>query len=179
MKEYFYASGGQKYGPFSLEELKTKPIHPQSLIWYKGLENWKKAVDFPELKDKFRVHTSTSSADSAMGNDNPPPMPNQNQAQQASGMGGNHFQRLPKTWVVESILATLFCCFPFGIAGIINASNVESRFSAGDVAGAERASKEAGKWTKVALFCGLGIGVLYIIYFVVLGATVFSNAAAY
>ena len=30
----------------------------------------------------------------------------------------------PKTWMVESVLATIFCCLPFGIVGIINASKV-------------------------------------------------------
>ena len=53
--------------------------------------------------------------------------------------------RPPKTWLVESILATLFCCLPFGIAGIVNAAKVESRFFAGDTEGALRASQEAGK----------------------------------
>jgi len=35
-------------------------------------------------------------------------------------------QKPPKSWLVESILVTLFCCLPFGIAGIVNASRVES-----------------------------------------------------
>jgi hypothetical protein len=67
----------------------------------------------------------------------------------------------PKTWLVESILVTLFCCLPFGIVGIVNAANVESRFRAGDVTGAESASKEAGRWTKIGFFVGLGAIVLY------------------
>jgi hypothetical protein len=69
----------------------------------------------------------------------------------------------PKSWMVESILATLFCCLPFGIAGIVNASKVESKFYAGDIAGAKRASEEAGKWTKVSFFIGIGGIVLYAI----------------
>ncbi|MFT5348045.1 MAG: hypothetical protein ACI9AU_001601 [Bacteroidia bacterium] len=69
----------------------------------------------------------------------------------------------PKSWMVESILATLFCCLPFGIAGIVNASKVESKFYAGDIAGAKRASDEAGKWTKVSFFIGIGGIVLYAI----------------
>ena len=69
----------------------------------------------------------------------------------------------PKSWMVESILVTLFCCLPFGIAGIVNASKVESKFYAGDIAGAKRASDEAGKWTKVSFFIGIGGIVLYAI----------------
>jgi hypothetical protein len=67
----------------------------------------------------------------------------------------------PKNWLVESILVTIFCCLPFGIVGIINAANVNSRYDAGDVDGAMRASKEAGKWTKIGFFIGIAIGVIY------------------
>lgn len=72
-------------------------------------------------------------------------------------------QRPPKSWLVESILVTLFCCLPFGIVGIVNASRVESRFYAGDIDGANRASAEAGKWTKIAFWIGIAVGVLYAI----------------
>lgn len=75
----------------------------------------------------------------------------------------------PKNWLVESILVTILCCLPFGIVGIINAANVNSRFDAGDFAGAEKASKEAGKWTKIGFFVGLAGIVLYLIAVFALG----------
>ena len=75
----------------------------------------------------------------------------------------------PKNWLVESILVTLFCCLPFGIAGIVNAANVNSKYAMGDYAGAQAASAAAGKWTKIGFFVGIGVGILYILFFVVLG----------
>lgn len=75
----------------------------------------------------------------------------------------------PKNWLVESILVTLFCCLPFGIVGIINASSVNTKYDMGDYAGAVHASEQAGKWTKIGLFVGLGAYVLYILFVVVLG----------
>ena len=82
---------------------------------------------------------------------------------------GNQAERppMPKTWLTESILATLFCCLPFGIAGIVNAANVESRYYAGDYEGAERYSLQAKKWTKVAFFIGIAVGVIYLIFYMV------------
>ncbi|MES2828652.1 MAG: CD225/dispanin family protein [Bacteroidota bacterium] len=68
----------------------------------------------------------------------------------------------PKNWLVESILVTLFCCLPFGIAGIVNAANVNSKYSVGDYAGAQAASAAAGKWTKIGFFVGIAGIVLYI-----------------
>ncbi|WP_382303437.1 CD225/dispanin family protein [Haoranjiania flava] len=69
----------------------------------------------------------------------------------------------PKTWLVESILVTIFCCLPLGVIGIINASKVESKYYAGDVQGSLQASQEAKKWTKIGLICGLVGLVLYVI----------------
>ncbi len=81
----------------------------------------------------------------------------------------------PKSWLVESILVTLFCCLPFGIAGIVNASKVESRFYAGDADGALRASLEAAKWTKIGFFTAIVGWVLYLLVVVViLGGTIAS-----
>lgn len=77
-------------------------------------------------------------------------------------------QKPPKSWLVESILVTLFCCLPFGIAGIVNASKVESRFNAGDHAGAESASAAAKKWTMIGLIIGV-VGVVGYILLIVLG----------
>lgn len=79
-------------------------------------------------------------------------------------------QRPPKTWLVESILVTLFCCLPFGIAGIVNAAKVESRFYANDPEGAQRASSEAGKWTKIGFFIGIAAIAIYFIL-MILGVT--------
>jgi len=81
----------------------------------------------------------------------------------------NPGQKPPKSWLIESILVTLFCCLPLGIVGIINASKVESRFYAGDTAGADQASAEAGKWTKIGFWVGLACVVLYVVFVVVMG----------
>lgn len=75
----------------------------------------------------------------------------------------------PKNWLVESILVTLFCCLPFGVVGIVYASQVSSKFNSGDQAGALEASKNAAKWTKIGFFVGLAVLLLYIILIVVVG----------
>jgi hypothetical protein len=75
----------------------------------------------------------------------------------------------PKNWLVESILVTIFCCLPFGIVGIINAAAVNSKYESGNIEGALYSSKQAGKWTKIGFFVGIGIAILYIIFVVVLG----------
>jgi hypothetical protein len=75
----------------------------------------------------------------------------------------------PKNYMVESILVTLFCCLPFGIVGIVNASKVESHFVGGRIDEANRYAAEAKKWTKIGFFSGLAVGVIYVIAMVVGG----------
>jgi hypothetical protein len=82
----------------------------------------------------------------------------------------------PKNWLVESILVTIFCCLPFGIAGIVYASQVNSKWQVGVVEGALKSSREAGKWTKIGFGVGLGVILLYIIAMVFFGVAGFWAA---
>lgn len=73
-------------------------------------------------------------------------------------------QPCPKTWMAESILVTIFCCLPFGIAGIVFAAKVSSLYAAGQYEEAVEASNNAAKWTKIGFFVGLAVMVIYIIF---------------
>ena len=86
----------------------------------------------------------------------------------------------PKNWLVESILVTIFCCLIPGIVAIVNAAQVNSRFQQGDIEGAERASREAGKWTKIGFWIGIAFIVIYLAAILFFGATAFwANSNEY
>ncbi|MBX3313565.1 MAG: CD225/dispanin family protein [Actinobacteria bacterium] len=73
----------------------------------------------------------------------------------------------PDSYMVWAILTTLFCCLPFGIVSIINASKVDSMYSAGDYGGARIASDSAKKWATWAAIAGLIVTGGYILLAVV------------
>lgn len=77
----------------------------------------------------------------------------------------------PKTWMTESILVTLFCCLPFGIVGIINATKVHSLFAQGQIIEAQQASNNAKKWTKIGFFVGMAFIIIYLLIY---GISIFS-----
>lgn len=88
---------------------------------------------------------------SAYGATPPPPFP--------GGPAGGP----PDNKLVWSILATLFCCLPFGIVAIIKSAEVNTRWGAGDVAGAHESAAAAGKWitwSVIAGIVGMVLGVL-------------------
>ncbi|OAA25636.1 Interferon-induced transmembrane protein [Frankia sp. EI5c] len=59
------------------------------------------------------------------------------------------------TYLWQSIVCTLLCCLPAGIAAIVFATRVQSRQQAGDIQGALEASRKAKTWTIVSFAVGL------------------------
>ena len=53
MKKYFYSDGTNKYGPFTLEELKSQNIERSTKVWFHGLEKWQSAETISELDEIF------------------------------------------------------------------------------------------------------------------------------
>jgi hypothetical protein len=64
-------------------------------------------------------------------------------------------------YLVFSILATVLCCLPAGIVAIVYAAQVNGKLQAGDIAGAQLASKNAKMWCWISFGVGLGVGLLY------------------
>lgn len=52
--------------------------------------------------------------------------------------------------LAPAILATIFCCLPFGIVAIVKAAKVNGKLRSGDYAGALRASNDAKTWCWIA-----------------------------
>ncbi len=77
----------------------------------------------------------------------------------------------PKNWLVASILATLFCCLPLGIVGIVYAAQVDSKWNGGDHHGAIHAAEKAKTWALVSI----GLGLILNIGMVVLQLIAFSK----
>jgi len=75
-------------------------------------------------------------------------------------------QQIPN-YLVQSILVTLFCCLPLGIAAIVYAAQVSGKLQAGDIAGAMTASKNAKMFCWISFWIGVG-GILIWVAIVVL-----------
>ncbi len=72
-----------------------------------------------------------------------------------------------QNYLVFAILATVFCCLPTGIPAIIYAAQVNGKLQAGDVTGAQAASRNAKMWCLISLGLGLGLMALYAILIMV------------
>jgi len=70
-------------------------------------------------------------------------------------------------YLVPAIIS-VFCCWPLAIAAIIFAVQVNNKVAAGDIAGAQDASKKAKMFSFIAIGLGL-LGVLIYVIMLVLG----------
>lgn len=66
----------------------------------------------------------------------------------------------PYNYLVPGIFAALCCCIPGGIVSIIYATQVDSKWTVGDVAGAQQAARSAKLWFWVSIGVGGIIGLL-------------------
>ena len=89
----------------------------------------------------------------AYGQPTPPPPP--------PGGGGPGGGGPPPNYLVWAILTTLFCCLPLGVVSIVYAAQVNSKYTAGDVAGARASSERAKQFAIWSAIVGVVVLVIY------------------
>jgi interferon-induced transmembrane protein len=79
-------------------------------------------------------------------------------------------------YLVPAIIS-IFCCWPLAIPAIIFATQVNGKVQAGDIAGAQDASKKAKMFSFIAIGLGLAGILVYIIMLVLgVGLSALSNS---
>lgn len=146
--QWYYSKNGTQLGPVSEGELLAKlasgEVSAADLVWKEGMADWRPAGNVAELASVAVVNSPYA----------PPafssvPMP-----------GG---ASIPN-YLWQSIVVTIFCCWPFGIPAIVYAAKVDSLRARGDIAGAMAASASAKTWCIVAAGIWLGLMVVWILF---------------
>ncbi|QSH42577.1 CD225/dispanin family protein [Lentisphaerota bacterium] len=84
----------------------------------------------------------------------------------------------PPTYLVWAILLTIFCCLPFGIPAIVYASQVNSKWAAGNFDGARESSRKAKFWFLLGLCIGLIINLTILILQFTVGLFAYNSAGS-
>lgn len=71
-------------------------------------------------------------------------------------------------YLVPAIIS-IFCCWPLAIPAIIFAVQVNNKVTAGDIAGAQDASKKAKMFSFIAIGLGIVGIICYVLIFLVFG----------
>lgn len=56
--KYFIVIEGEQQGPYQLEELIERGVRPGTYVWCKGMSDWQRADEVPEICRLFRNHLS-------------------------------------------------------------------------------------------------------------------------
>ena len=88
------------------------------------------------------------------------PNPYQAEMQIDTRKGPSGGGQKPDNYLIHSIFATVCCCVPLGIVSIVFASQVDSKWNQGDIAGAHKAAASAKTWFWISLIAGLVGGVV-------------------
>ena len=104
----------------------------------------------------------------------PPPPPGGYGAPPPGGYGGPRGPK-PDNNLVWAILSTVFCCLPLGIASIVFAAQVDSKWNQGDYAGAQEASEKAKRFAMISAGVGVGLFVLFFLVSMIGGMSAESD----
>ena len=162
--KYYIAVNNQPQGPFEIGELSQKNITPETLLWCEGMSGWLPAKNIAEVNNAlFSTVVPPLYNPHSCNNQQVPPIP------QATAPATPTVQK-PKTWLVESILCTVFCCQIFGIVAIIMSALAESAWSRKDYEETEAKAKQARTWVLVSFITGI-VYILgcFLYFFIVFG----------
>ena len=179
MKYYAMIDGEQK-GPFELSELAGAGIRPSTYIWCKGMPDWQKAEDNPDVCRLFRNHLYDVMHPGDSVNLTPEELEKYRikTDKEVEGKPRSRFdgflmqsgQSLPTLDEIEEMqnkdvppanltlyawLVTIFCFFPTGIAAIVFAYKSQKQWKAGNKILAHGYCRSAKMWTGISFFIGL------------------------
>ena len=155
MKQYYIIQNDQPAGPYTIEELATMEITPDTMVWAEDIVDWIPAYQVGELNSLFA---------STMAQTPPPYQEPSGRATEAprydtAGLEGWPSARppMPPTYLVWSILVTIFLCRIAGIVAIVYSTQVSSCYYAGNYEGAAHASRQARRWVRIPAYIYLGL----------------------
>ncbi len=173
MTKYYYIDdiSKQQCGPYIANELLTKNIRQETMVWCSGMKDWAKAGSIEQLS--FLFGSKTSIPEQQRQNNQAKVEYQQTNQNHPSGNKWDGILPMPKNWLLESILLSIFCCSPISVVGIFHASKVEALYYAKDYDGALRASNNAKKWALIGMMF-LPVCYLIFIFFLAIVATIYG-----
>ena len=145
--EYWVSINNNQVGPMSLDEVIALDPSADMLVWHPGMPDWDKAANLPELAHLFGDDYEEC-VDSQTIETEPQPQPQPLQETAPA-------EPCPPNYLVWTVLVTVMCCVPLGVISLIYSSQVKTKYNAGDIEGAKKASSKTELWLILAFVLGL------------------------
>lgn len=185
MLKFYYIDdiAKQQCGPFSPQELLSKNIRQETMVWRSGMSDWSRADSVQELaflfdpkipmpqkkevsvpRETTPIEQKTFSGENTIVN---------TKIGSSQVNKSDEIREMPKNWMTESVLLSVFCCSPVSVVGIFYASKVQSLYLDGKYEASSRSSDLARNW---ALLGMLFVPICYIFFFLF---TIITGGLAY
>jgi hypothetical protein len=164
--EYWTIIDDRHAGPYSADELIDMGITPQSPVWTSGLPDWVEASEIEELRilldRKYAPAPPAPEPAAAPLPPNPEPYiapepafdPEHEPAPQPYIAPAP--EPCPPAYLVWSIIVTILCCQPLGIAAIICSAQVKPSYYRGNLAKATKMSN----WAQWCIILAIVLGII-------------------
>lgn len=168
MRQYYIVRNGQDIGPYTLEELSSRGVTPQTLIRVEGVVNACPAQALDELRPLFGPQASGPSPYAGAPSYGPSYGPAYGAgAPMGSPMQPQNRPKMPPDNLVWGVLCAILF-FPLGIIPLVYSIQVSSLYDRGDYEGAERASRKSLQWAKgLAIAAAVCIGITIAIFIII------------
>lgn len=144
---YYIIINDQQQGPFAKEELLSRGLTPQTMVWCQGMPDWMPASSVHDLNDLFARPQQPQYQ-----------QPYQQQYQYPQQPVGTFTNRLP--WAIVGTVLGICSCIGLvlGIIGITKANGANNAYKCGDYDLARSVNNSARTLTILSLvFDGIGI----------------------
>jgi hypothetical protein len=156
---WYFAKGGVQTGPVTEADLRSKlrtgEISSTDLVWREGMKDWQSAGEVADLA--MLPVPSVPQRDDGGEREDSPYVPPASQVQAAGDA-----EYLPN-YLWQSIVVTIFCCWPFGIPAIVYSAKVDGLKAGGDLKGARVAAMSARNWCWAAVVSWGGLIVFWLL----------------
>lgn len=166
--KYWIIADRQQTGPFDEADLENLQFDETTPMWHEGLPDWVPAAQIDAARailERRRApqpqpdNVYQTESETVITEDKQPevykveidPQPETVRPMQPTADG----RRKPDNYLAWAIISTILCCVPLGAVAIYFAAQVNTRFTAGDFDGAEKASERAQLWIILAIVLGL------------------------
>lgn len=144
--KWYYSKGGVQFGPVPEADLRAKLVTGEvemgDLVWREGMKDW---LPVGHVEEFVTLPNAAATLPKLEGGEDSPYAP---PVSQVAPLAAGEF--VPN-YLWQSIVVTIFCCWPFGIPAIVYSAKVDGLRAGGDLQGARSASEKAKMWCWVAV----------------------------
>ena len=147
--KYWIIINNNQTGPLTVDELASvSGFGPDTPVWHEGLTDWTTAGEVAELRALIeQMLPAVPQVDTCQTAWSAPAT--------AAPVAAVEPEKKPETYLAWNIVATLACCIPTGIVGIIMSNKVNEAYARGDMERARKMSERAAWWLIISVVLGL------------------------